>query len=286
MNDSTSRYQGRFERVLDHIERHLGEALTVEQLAAVAGFSKFHFHRQFSAYVGTNVARYVQGLRLQRACYRLVFEEARIIDIALDAGFENPESFSRAFKQQYGLTPSRFRKEPAWTPWNQRLRRPTLERSTPMQVEIIHFPETPVAVLEHRGSPERVHDSVRTFIDWRKSSGRSPVNQRDTFGIPYDDPANVAPEQFRFDICGAVRSPVAENPQGVVNKAIPAGRCAVVRHLGSLDRVDETVYYLFRQWLPRSGEELRDFPVFFHYRTLMPFVEEHELVTDVHLPLK
>lgn len=59
-----------------------------------------------------------------------------------------------------------------------------------------------------------------------------------------------------------------------------------MRHLGSRDRIADSVYYLYRDWLPDSGEELRDFPLFFHYLNLVPFVAEHELVTDIHLPLR
>ncbi len=288
MNETTAAaYAERFERVFDYIDQHLGEELTVEQLAAVANFSKFHFHRQFGQYVGVSVARYVQLLRLKQASYRLVFEEQRrIIDIALAAGFENPESFSRAFKSTFGQTPSEFRRQPAWQPWVERYRFPTRERMRTMQVTIVDFPETQVAVYEHRGAPELVNDSAKRFIEWRKSTGLSPVRSSDTFGIAYDDPNTTPPEQFRFDVCGSVDAPVPANPQGVVNKVIPAGRCAVMRHLGTLDRVGETVYALYRDWLPLSGEELRDFPLFFHYINLIPDVLEHELVTDVHLPLK
>lgn len=67
---------------------------------------------------------------------------------------------------------------------------------------------------------------------------------------------------------------------------IPGGRCAVVRHHGSHERIAESIYPLYREWLPQSGEELRDFPLFFHYLNLIPEVEEHELVTDIYLPLK
>jgi len=50
--------------------------------------------------------------------------------------------------------------------------------------------------------------------------------------------------------------------------------------------MDEKIYYLYGQWLPESGEELRDSPFFFHYINLFPQVAEHELITDIYLPLK
>ena len=280
-------YAERFDRVFDFIDAHLSEDLSVERLSWVANFSRFHFHRQFSLYAGISVGRYIQLMRLRRASYQLVFEEeTRIIDIALAAGFENPESFSRAFRKGFGQTPSQFRKRPAWRPWKERYRPPPKERSQNMNVRIVEFPQTQVAVLEHRGAPEGVNDTARRFIEWRKTTGLSPVATSDTFGIAYDDPETTGPAQFRFDICGSVTAPVPDNPQGVVNRAIPGGRCAVVRHHGTHDRIGEAAYFLYRDWLPESGQELRDFPLFFHYLNLIPETPEHELVTDVYLPLK
>jgi AraC family transcriptional regulator len=288
VNGSTANaYAEKFNKVFDYIDKHLDEELSVESLSRVANFSKYHFHRQFSEYAGINVFRYIQLMRLRRASYRLVFSEhTRIIDIALEAGFENPESFSRAFKNMFGQTPSQFRSKPEWQPWNEQYRIPPRTRNQTMQVNIIEFEETPIAVLEHRGAPELVNDSVKVFIDWRKQSGLSPVHSSRTFGLVYDNPDTTAPEDFRFDICGEVDASVPGNPQGVVNKLIPGGRCAVVRHHGSHNRIGESAYYLYRDWLPTSGEELRDFPLFFHYLNLIPETPEHELVTDIYLPLK
>lgn len=282
----TKAYAERFNRVFDFIDGHLDEDLSVERLSRAANFSKFHFHRQFSQFAGVSVMRYIQLMRLKRASYRLVFDASRpIIEIALEAGFENPESFSRAFKNTVGQTPSQFRKSPAWRSWSELYQFAKRERRRPMDVTVIDFPETPVAALEHQGAPALLNDTAARFIEWRKTTGLSPVQSSETFGIAYDDPQTTQPEAFRFDICGSVREAVPANPQGVVNKVIPGGRCAVVRHCGSHDRIGEAAYYLYREWLPGSGEELRDFPLFFHYHNLMPETPEHELVTDVCLPL-
>lgn len=288
MNDSrATAYAARFGKVLDHIEAHLGETLTVEQLSQVANFSKFHFHRQFADYIGISVARYILLLRLRRASQQLVFDRsARIIDIALEAGFENPESFTRAFRNTFGRSPSQFRKQPDWESWHERYRFRLPERNQPVQVEIVNFETTHVAVLEHRGPTERINDSVAQFIAWRKESGLSPRQSSRSFGIAYDNPDTTEPSLFRFDICGEVAAEVPPNPQGVVTKAIPGGRCARVRHHGSHTRISESIYPLYRNWLPGSGEELRDFPLYFHYVNLMPDTPECDLVTDIYLPLK
>jgi AraC family transcriptional regulator len=177
-------YLERFAKVIDYIDAHLDEDLSVERLSQVASFSKFHFHRQFSNYAGITVSRYIQMQRLKRASHRLVFDvEARIIDVALEAGFETPESFARAFKRDYGQTPSEFRVSPAWKPWGERYQFPASERRRTMDVKIVDFQATKVAALEHRGAPELLNDSVAKFIAWRKESKLSPVKISRTFGI-------------------------------------------------------------------------------------------------------
>jgi len=288
VNDQQAKaYARRFERVLRHIEQHLDEPLRVEELSRVAHFSKFHFHRQFSQYIGLGVGAYVRQLRLRRASYRLAFGGERIIDIALAAGFDSPEGFARAFRQVIGQSPSQFRQSPRWQPWSERLQLPPRERTEQMEVKIVDFTETQIAFLAHRGAPGRINDSAMTFIAWRKQSGLSPVRSSRTFGVAYGDPNTTPEEEFRFDICGEISGPVPPNPQGVENGVIPGGRCAVVRHFGSHERLGESIYPLYRQWLPQSGEELRDYPLFFHYLNLIPDVpDEHELMTDIYLPLK
>lgn len=125
-----------------------------------------------------------------------------------------------------------------------------------------------------------------TFIAWRQQSGLSPKERSRTFGIAYDNPDTTPPEQFRFDIAGEVQAEVPPNAQGVVTKHIPGGRCARVRHVGSHTRIGESIYPLYREWLPASGEELRDFPLYFQYLNLLPQTAEADLLTDIYLPLK
>ncbi len=281
-------YADRIWRVVDYIGANLDRELSVEHLSRVAGFSKYHFHRQFTGYAGLSVLKVVRLLRLKRASYQLVFDNERpIIDIAFEAGFANPESFSRAFKRAQGQSPSEFRLDPEWKDWAKQYQIPIPPRSITMNVSIVEFAEEKVAVFEHIGAKETINNSVAKFIEWRKSCTLSPVATSNTYGVPYSDPRHTEPEEFRFDICGSVATEsVPKNAQGVILKRIPGGRCAVVRHLGSTDRIHDTVLPLYSDWLPASGEALRDFPCFFHYIERMPNVPEHEQVTDVYLPLK
>ncbi|MCG8294714.1 AraC family transcriptional regulator [Pseudomonas entomophila] len=280
-------YRKRFDAVLAYIEGNLEGDLSVNALSAVAHFSAFHFHRQFSAYVGVPVARYVQLMRLRRAAHRLVCQaDFSVLDAAMGAGFESPEAFSRAFRRAFGQAPSTFRRQPDWQRWNTVFDIPHFSRSITMQVRIVDFTEVRLAALEHRGPPGQVSETVGRFIEWRKRSGQSPVATCRSFGIPYNNPDTTAPEDFRFAICGELFEALQSNDEGVHTLSLPGGRCAVVRHVGSPDHIGETIYPLYRDWLPGSGEELRDHPLFFHYLSIYPQTPLEQWQTDIYVPLR
>ncbi|MBS4212826.1 AraC family transcriptional regulator [Neobacillus rhizophilus] len=97
------------QRTLDYIEESLNEQLTLEKLAEIACFSPFHYHRVFQAIVGESVMEYVRKRRLTFAAERLFYTDEKVINIAIDAGFQYQESFNRAFKNFYGVSPKQYR---------------------------------------------------------------------------------------------------------------------------------------------------------------------------------
>ncbi|MBU2979542.1 AraC family transcriptional regulator [Alteromonas sp. C1M14] len=278
-------YDERIGRTCEYIHQHLNDPLTLEMLSDVAAFSQYHFHRVFTAYTGMTVTKFVQLAKLKRASYRLAFEgDKRVIEIALEAGFESPEAFSRTFKRTFEQSPSQFRAEPQWHVRSHSHIKPY--RDIPINIKIVNFEATKVALLEHLGAPNTVLETASKFIAWRKEMGLSPVTTSRTFGIPYSDPNTTEPEQFRWDVCGTIESDVPDNPYGVKNGMIPGGRCAVMRHKGSHDGLDESIYAFYREWLPKSGEEIRDYPCFFHYLNFIHEVDECDLLTDIYFPVK
>lgn len=102
-------YCERIDGIKKYIRDHIDEPLTREALAEVAGFSVPHFHRIFTAQLGENIASYVRRVRLERAGRKLRMGAVDITQVALAAGYDSHTAFSRAFKQQYGLSPSEFR---------------------------------------------------------------------------------------------------------------------------------------------------------------------------------
>jgi AraC family transcriptional regulator len=153
-----------------------------------------------------------------------------------------------------------------------------------MDVRIVEFPETKVAVAEHHGPPQREYETSKKLIEWRIQNRLSPSQHR-TYGVHYTDPSTIPPADHRVDFCVSYDHPVQPNPQGIISKIIPANRCAVATHVGSRAH-NAAAVYLYREWLPRSGETPDDFPIFFHYVNVGPNVQEHEMITDVYLPLR
>lgn len=108
-NTPTQTDEERLRAVLQYIRQNLAEPLEREQLAMMAGFSVPHFHRIFTASIGISPAAYIRQIRLKRAGFKLRMGAVDICEVALAAGYETHTAFSKAFKQQFGLSPSEFR---------------------------------------------------------------------------------------------------------------------------------------------------------------------------------
>ena len=154
-----------------------------------------------------------------------------------------------------------------------------------MDVQIITFPETKVAAIEHRGPPALEHDTVRKLIAWKLENRLlDPLKYRN-YGVHFTDSRTTPPSAHRVDFCLSVEEDVGPNAYGIINKVIPKCRCARARDIGSRSS-NQAAAYLYDKWLPRSGESLGDFPPIFHYVNVGPNVREEEMITDVYLPLK
>ena len=103
---SRAEYTRRINRVLNHIDSHLDQPLDGAQLAEIANFSRFHFHRVFAAWMGETLGSYAQRRRLEKAAFRLSYGNP---ETALATGFQSGEAFARAFRLKVGCTPSAWR---------------------------------------------------------------------------------------------------------------------------------------------------------------------------------
>ncbi|WP_407333650.1 GyrI-like domain-containing protein [Enterovibrio sp. 27052020O] len=281
----------RMEKVREYIELNLDDHFDLDILSRIAHLSKYHFHRLFSAEYGISVATYVRLLRLKKAAYQIAYRtELPITNIALDCHYESSEAFSRAFRKVFGQSPSAFREDPDWPAWQShfegifKLRNEAFMKQPKFDVEYAELPTMHLAVFEHRDVPEKLHYSVKQFIDWHKGMTLLPSHYR-TFNLIYDDPEEIVDTSFRLDICCQIDTHTDVSDPRMVRKTLEGGRCAKIRFVGSDDVIGCAVRFLYSQWLPASGETLRDFPVLFERVTFFPDVLEHEMVTDVYLPI-
>ncbi|RAZ90250.1 AraC family transcriptional regulator [Mesorhizobium hawassense] len=292
MKAALQNYHSRMQRVLDYIDRHPDGDLDLETVSRVAAFSKFHFHRQFTATFGLSVHRYVQLTRMRRASYRLADRES-VTDIAMDAGYEAPDAFARAFRQRFGQSPSSFRKSPNWGAWLMAFGPLDNARRKLMQiiftrddVTIRDMPPTPVAIMEHRGDRATLGDTIQRFIAWRKAAGLSPETSP-TFNIFRSERCPAVAADYSMDICVGTDRPIAADDKQMKAGVIPGGRCAVLRYPGNTNNLEPAGLYLYRDWLPASGEEARDFPLYCQRRlSFAPDRPVPEIVVELFLPLK
>ena len=108
----------------------------------------------------------------------------------------------------------------------------------------------------------------------------------ETFNIFCCDPRTTNPNDYRLDLCVGTERVFEAGNEDIVSSIIPGGRCAVLRVVGHTDDLETAAFYLYRDWLPQSGEEARDFPLYCQRIAFFPEVAEHEAVADLFLPLR
>lgn len=302
MND----YAQRIRRVLDHIQDHLDEELALEDLAALACFSMSHFHRVFKGMLGEGVKEHVRRLRLERAAQRLLYTGRSVTELCFEAGYETPDTFSRAFKAMFGLPPSEFRAAPGrpWPPspsgihYQEGANAPggpfseedgqARRRICAMDVSIRKEGPLRVLCVRHVGSYMECGKAWGVLCGWAGPKGLLHPGMA-VLGMCYDDPAVTPPEKIRYDACLVVGPDVeldeAARAQGLCLRDLPGGEFAVTLHKGPYEGLYGCYEALFGQWLPQSGrtaveEASREF-----YLNDPETTPPEELLTEIHIRL-
>jgi AraC family transcriptional regulator len=287
-------YKRRMLRVLVHIQQHLDESLQLEELAGLACFSPYHFHRVFKGMVGESVKEYVRRLRLERAASQLKLGSASVVDIALGAGYDSHEAFTRTFKTAFGTAPSQYRLacrvELARAPSGVHFQEPitvrfrTLRRGGNMKVEIKQLKPMRVAFMRHVGPYAEVGKTWEQFLTVMGKEGYLGGNPM-MLGICHDDPEVTPPPRLRYDACLTVGEDFG--PSGDIGaQTVAGGAYAVTTHIGPYNQLGRTYAEFLGQWMPRSGRELRNAPCFEVYANDPRDTDPEELLTDIYAPLQ
>lgn len=287
MNSNTERLLP----ILVHIQAHLEEDLALGALAALANLSPYHFHRLFRTTIGETVKQYVQRLRLEQAAFRLKLHEAPVIDVAFSLGYHSHESFTRAFRRQFGVPPKAYRRIHHANRTDQATtgHPPVLNRTTTApalsKVRIQRLEPITVAFIRHLGAyTEADAGAFDTLIAWAIATGRYS-GENLLLGIGHDDP-NITPvDKVRFDACLQVDEPFA--PTGVIGcQPLPVGDYATLTYVGPYGTAMVAAYAaIFTYMQSRSDYTLIGLPAVEIYRTTRVNPEYALNHTEILLPI-
>ena len=225
---------------LVHIQAHLDQDLSLDALAGHVGLSKFHFHELFKSATGETPKSYVERLRLEWAAVQLRIRRVAVVDLALECGYRNHETFSRAFRARFLTSPREYRKE-----WSRPLEHDDSTRRARFQrapreapcgelssTRIVRLSPMTVAFIRHLGPYERVSpDDFARVTAWAlRRNGGTPL----LLGIARDAPGITPAAKIRFDCC--VQVPATFDADGEIGcQRTPGGDHAITEYVGSWD---------------------------------------------------
>ncbi|RPJ07773.1 MAG: AraC family transcriptional regulator [Spirochaetaceae bacterium] len=302
-------YIQRINRVIDHIDQHLADDLTLSELADVAAFSKFHFNRIFHSMTGETLFGFIQRQRLQKAAYLIcIHHEREITDIAMACGFSNPSAFTRSFREYFNMTPTAWRrKKPAQDggPQASPMGRKELlcfdveyhpgfqkwltgKGTESRTVEVRLMEDMTLAYVRHtgpyKGDAELFSRLFGTLCTW--TGPRNLIVTGVTpFLVLYHEYPDITPdEQLRI----SVSLPVPENTSADKTIGImkfSPGICAITRFELAPGEYQGAWNWVFEQWLPQSGYTPTEAPAFELYPPSPPLASV-KTVVDICVPVK
>jgi AraC family transcriptional regulator len=276
VNDPNT-YSERIQRVVDYLAGHLDEHLDLATVAGVAFLSPYHFHRIYRGLLGETVNDTVRRLRLQRAAIDLLDRDLGVERIAQRAGYASQAAFTRAFRDEYGEPPARYRIA-------RREAQAKAERNPALyQVEIRTLPAVRVAAIEQCGDYQLASKAFERLMTVAATTGLLRPDTR-TIGIFHDDPESVPQAQLRSAACITV--PGDWRPTGELTEAyIEGGRYARIVHTGPYTELKTAYDWLYQTWLATSTEEPRNLPCVEEYLNDPRQVSAKDLETAVMMPL-
>jgi AraC family transcriptional regulator len=271
LSNANNEYTRRIDRVIDYLNDHLDQPLKLEELAKVACFSEFHFHRVFRAMTGETLNDFTNRLRLEKAARLLKRTRQSATDIALECGFSSSATFSRSFNHAFNTSPTQYRKSGKLKnskickelfPKHDYLLPMSLdEKKAAFPVEIKEFPAWNVAYIRVSNAYEegRVLSVFATMIEWLKSE--NIYCQGTLFGMAIDDPEVTPKHLYRYEVCFATDADF-NCPEGVSKMKIPSRTYGVTRVSGDIKFVATAWDYLLNTWLITSDYEPDNAPGF------------------------
>lgn len=261
MNTANPEYTKRIDRVIDYLGNHLDQSLKLEELAKVACFSEFHFHRIFRAMTGETLNDFTNRLRLEKAARLLKRTRQTATEIALECGFSSSATFSRAFNHAFDTSPTQYRKsgklknskicKELFAKNEYILPMTDAEKRAAFPVEIRQFPEWNVAYIRVSNSfaEGRVLKAFAKLIEWAKSE--NIYDNGTLFGMAIDDPEVTPKHLYRYEVCFATDAEF-NCADGISKMKVPSRTYGVTRVSGDIKLVATAWDFLLNNWLINS----------------------------------
>lgn len=254
-------YLSRIQRGVDFVEDHLDAQFVLREVSAAAGLSHWHFQRTFKALTGETLAAYVRGRRMAKALNTLMEEDTRILDVAIAAGFDSQEAFTRAFKRTFEMTPGQVRALGKRAHRVKKLRLDAeymrhIQDNVSLHPEVIDRPAMTLVGLHTliygvESEKNNIADKLPGL--WDAFLERLGEIQSRTPGACYGvvRPAVEDPDRLEYFAVTEVTASDAV-PEGMVTLTLPATRYAQFTHRGDPRLLDQTVSYIYSTWLTRA----------------------------------
>ncbi|MDD4844419.1 MAG: AraC family transcriptional regulator [Anaerotignum sp.] len=289
-------YLHQLEKAVIFIENNLDQTIRVEEVADIVGYSYYHFHRVFEAVLGESIGNYIRTRRLNRAANALLYTDNKVLDIAIQYQFETQESFSRAFKKIYSVSPGTYRKNRINTMIGNK-KELTVDHLKHIYEGVTIHPVI-CQVKEKKLAGMRFQTSLRnnTLIGAWESFGnrvgeiKNRTEHWECYGICEASPDF---EIIEFDentisnhFIGTEVSSFDELPQGMVGKKFCGGKYAVFTHKGKIETLKMTYDYIWGTWLLCSGAEIDHRDDFELYDERFLGADNSRSEIDIYIPLK
>ena len=274
-------YIQRINKVVAYINNHLDETLDLKTLANEAALSDFHFHRIFKALKGEAIGGYITRLRLEATARLLRYTALTIEEIAFNIGYETPASLSKAFKKQYGISPTEYRTNKDTYIMKKEIINPDLALKAPKIVTLEPKNLIYVALTGAYGSLDygKAYEQLWAVIKAQKLFTKGI----ESICISYDDPKITEGSLQRSDVCLAIHK--SATPQEEVScKTLAGGKYAIFFYQGSYENLSQ-VYDTAVRWVIDHQYTLREEPFFEKYLNDARRTPKEKLKTEIYIPI-
>ena len=274
-------YIQRINKVVAYINNHLDETLDLKTLANEAALSDFHFHRIFKALKGEAIGGYITRLRLEATARLLRYTALTIEEIAFNIGYETPASLSKAFKKQYGISPTEYRTNKDTYIMKKEIINPDLALKTPKIVTLEPKNLIYVALTGAYRSLDygKAYEQLWAVIKAQKLFTKGI----ESICISYDDPKITEGSLQRSDVCLAIHK--SATPQEEVScKTLAGGKYTVFFYQGCYENLSQ-VYDTAVRWVIDHQYTLREEPFFEKYLNDARRTPKEKLKTEIYIPI-